>query len=149
MRTPIAHHPWIGPLWQHGDRGLVGSISIDPAIRPARDNGSTDAEVLINIVDIEPGPALDTRLATAAGHIRDALANLHLLKQYGVEHAPAGWREHYESLASTPLTQRLFVDGFEVTETLAVMVYFDFGDLDLLVVELDSSGQPTSVKLRP
>jgi hypothetical protein len=42
-----------------GDQELIGSIELDPAIRPPRDNGDRDAEVLLAVGAIESGPELD------------------------------------------------------------------------------------------
>jgi hypothetical protein len=43
----------------------------------------------------------------------------------------------------------LFLDGFEVSQALDVAACFDFGDLDMLIVKVDSSSRGMSVELRP
>ncbi len=147
--SPLVCDAWLGPLWRHGDHELVGSVSIDPAVRPARHDGATDAEVLLDIGSTELGPELNARVSLAAARIRAALANLDEIKRFGVEHAPADWRGYYEAPGTTPLVERLFLDGFEVSYALEVAVCFDFGDLDTLVVRVDATGCGMSVELRP
>jgi hypothetical protein len=75
-QPPLPHDDWLGPLWRYGDHSLIGSISIQLAIRPPRHNGETDAEVLLDIGCIEPGPELDAKVSIAAARIRSALAHL-------------------------------------------------------------------------
>lgn len=147
--SPVVHDAWLGPLWRHGDHELIGSISIDPTVRPARHNGATDAEVLLDIGPTTPEPELSARVSLAAARIRAALANLDQIQQFAVDHAPADWRRYYQAQGATPLIERLFLDGFEVSQALDVAACFDFGDLDMLIVKVDSSSRGISVELRP
>lgn len=147
--APIVDDPWLGPLWRYNDHELIGWITIDPAVRHARHDGSTDAEVLLNIGTFpQPSADLDARVSVAAQRIKTALANLDAIKQFGIEFAPAGWRDHYEPQTARPLIDRLFADGFEVDEELDVAVVFDFEDLDNLIVWIDANGRGTRVDLR-
>jgi hypothetical protein len=61
-RAPVLTHSWLGSLYRNGDQELIGSIELDPAIRPPRDNGDRDAEVLLEVGAIGPGPELDAHL---------------------------------------------------------------------------------------
>jgi len=75
--APIVDDPWLGPLWRYNDHELIGWITIDPAVRHARHDGSTDAEVLLNIGTFpQPSADLDARVSIAAQRIKTALANL-------------------------------------------------------------------------
>ncbi|MFD5505367.1 hypothetical protein ACFWJS_37745 [Streptomyces sp. NPDC127061] len=40
----------------------------------------------------------------------------------------------------TPLVERLFLKGFEVTSATEMDIDFDFGDLGMLVVRVDGQG---------
>lgn len=144
----MIHHDWLRTLRSYGEGALLGILSIDPSIRPPRANGETDAEVLLELDAVEPGPRLDMQLATAARRIKVALAKLSEVKAYGVEHGPSQWREYYEPLDSRPLVERLFLEGFEFNRNLDLTVTFDFEDLDVLLVHLDPTGHGRAVNLR-
>jgi hypothetical protein len=146
--TPLIHHDWLGDLYRYQDNALVGELQIDPRVRSPRNNGQTDAEVLLELDSIEPGPRLNAQLATVTTRIKAALANLAAIRAYGVEHGPADWREYCEPLDERPLVERLFLDGFEVKQDLDVTACFDFGDLDTLIVHLDPDGHGRAVALR-
>jgi hypothetical protein len=72
-----------------------------------------------------------------------------LIKTFAIEHAPAEWLQHYSSQPGPPVFERLFLEGFEIDEHDMLSVMFDFGDLDLLVVELGSDGRGQRVFLQP
>lgn len=146
-RTPEVHHAWLGPLWRYGSDHLIGSINIGQAIRRRRDNGGQDAEVLIDVTELVPGPALDHRINRAADCVRCALADLTGIKQQVIDQPPSGWLDHVRSLGLGAPRDCLFVEGFEVTADLVTVVSFDFGDLDMIVVSLDAQGAPISVEL--
>lgn len=147
--TPLIRHEWLGDLYRYEDNALIGELQIDPRVRSPRNDGRTDAEVLLELGSIEPGPRLDAQLATITTRIKAALANLAAIRAYGVEHGPADWRAHYEPLDDRPLVERLFLDGFEVNDALDVTACFDFEDLDTLIVHLDLDGHGRAVRLRP
>lgn len=129
-------HPELGLLLPYDQDQLLGSIDVPSAIRAARLNGQTDAEILIKI---DPCRDLADLVADAAARVRAGLADLERIKDYALAHAPADWREHYEQDDRVSLRDRLFFEGFTIS-TLMTEVLFDFGDLDLLVVELDPVG---------
>ena len=136
----VTRHPWLGEVRRYGEDQLLAAIDIDPAVRPARLNGETDAEVLIAVAPALSGSALDAVLAQAAEGIRAALANLDSIKSFALEHAPGDLHYDYPEVAETPLEERLFLAGFRVTSSAEMEVSFDFGDSDTLVVQLDARG---------
>jgi hypothetical protein len=93
-RAPVLTHSWLGSLYRNGDQELIGSIELDPAIRPPRDNGDRDAEVLLEVGAIGPGPELDSHLDACTARIRQALDRLPDLKHYALDHAPPGWVQY-------------------------------------------------------
>jgi hypothetical protein len=149
MAEVVVQHPWLGTVRRHGEDQMLASIEIDPAIRPARMNGQTDAEVLITAEPGLSGPALDTVLETSAERIRAALADLDGIKVFALAHAPDGWRRHYGAIAGPPLEERLFLEGFAVVSPVEMEVDFDFGDLDMLSVRLDVRGRGRDVRIVP
>lgn len=136
----IARHSWLGEVRRYGEDQLLAAIDIDPAVRPARLNGGTDAEVLIAAAPALSGSALDAVLAQAAEGIQTALANLDSIKSFALQHAPSDLHYDYPEVAETPLEERLFLEGFRVTSSAEMEVSFDFGDSDTLVVQLDAHG---------
>lgn len=147
--VPAIVHPWLGALRWHAQQELLGSIDIDPAIRPPRSNGSLDAEVLLEVVASGPGSGLQSHVEDCAARIKSVLPDLPLIQRYAVLHAPREWADHNEAQPGGSLIDRLFLDGIEVDERLRVSVIFDFGDLDSLVVQLDDQGHAASVIVRP
>jgi hypothetical protein len=59
------------------------------------------------------------------------------------------WVTSYSAQPGPPLFERLFLDGIEIERDLSLKLAFDFGDLDQLVVTLDTDGNPSDVFLRP
>jgi hypothetical protein len=140
-------HPWLGSLRRYGEDQLLGSIEVDPAIRPARLNGERDAEVLITVGSPAEGSELDIVLALATERIQAALADLDNIKAFGITHAPGEWRRHYEAIDPIPLTRRLFLEGFAVLSPAEMEISFDYGDLDMLVVRVDAEGRGQDVSV--
>jgi hypothetical protein len=137
----VARHSWLGEVRRYGEDQLLATIDIDPAIRPARLNGETDAEVLIAAAPALSGSALDAVLAQAAAGIRAALADLDSIKSFALAHAPSDLHYDYPEVAETPLEERLFLESFTVTSSAEMEVSFDFGDSATLVVKLDAHGR--------
>ena len=111
-RAPVLRHSWLGSLYRDGDQELIGSIELDPAIRAPRDNGDRDAEVLLEVGALEPGPEVDAHLAACAARTRQALERLPDLKRYALDHAPPSW-------CSTTRTSRAcrWQTGFSLTDS--------------------------------
>lgn len=146
--TPVVVHPWLGPLYWHRARELVGSVDIDPDIRPPRANGDQDAEILVEVGTIQVGAGLWAHLDGCAALVRRALVNLSSIRRDAVAQAPAWWLEHYSAESGGRLVDLLFLDGLEIDPDHRVSVVFDFGDLDSLVVRLDDQARTESVYLR-
>jgi hypothetical protein len=89
--APVLVHVWFGPLYRDGDQSLTGWIDLDAAVRPPRNDGSRDVEIVLETGTMEPGPELAVHVGACAARIRDALDRLSGLKRYAVDHAPAGW----------------------------------------------------------
>jgi hypothetical protein len=147
--APVLVHVWFGPLYRDGDQSLIGWIDLDAAVRPPRNDGSRDVEIVLETGTMEPGPELAVHVGACAARIRDALDRLSGLKRYAVDHAPAGWARYYAAQPGLPLPGRLFLEGIEVSEQLLVSLVFDFGDLDLLTLSLDHDGAAARVFLAP
>jgi hypothetical protein len=147
-RIPVLVDPWLGQVSRHGDGELIGFIEVDSAVRVPRQNGRRDVEFMLQVPPSAEGPALGAHVGQCAARFRQALAGLHSIKRYAVDHAPAGWAAQcaHEPRA---LTDVLFLDGLEADLHGRVSLVFDFGDLDQLVVRLDEQGQGTAVYLRP
>jgi len=79
---------------------------------------------------------------TRASRVQAALAALDEIKDYAAEHAPS----LLPGLA--PLRDALFLEGFTISAT-GTEIAFDYGDLDMIVVQADPSGQCHSVVLCP
>jgi len=141
-------HPWLGKLHWHGDRELLGSIDIDPAVRHPRYDGSRDAEILLEVAAIDSGPAIRAHVDRCAARIEQVLTELASIRRYAVHHAPTDWTDHYAAQPGGPLIDRLFLDGIEVDPHLRASVVFDFGDLDTLVVQLNDQGRGHRVYVR-
>src|SRR5690242_14196665 len=108
--APPIVHPWLGALHWHEQSELLGSIDIDPAIRPPRSNFSRDAEVLLEVVASGPGSSLQSHVEDCAARIKRVLTDLPLIQRYAVEHAPREWADHNEPQAGGSLIDRLFLD---------------------------------------
>lgn len=77
------------------------------------------------------------------------LTGLAAIKKDAIAGAPSGWVEHYDAWPGPPLLERLFLESIEVDDHLNVSLAFDFGDLDMLLVRLDTRGACTSADLCP
>jgi len=147
--APVLVRAWLGSLYRNGDQELIGSIELDPAVRRPRDNGSRDVEIILEIGTTEPGPALDAHVEACAGRIRSALDHLPGLKRYVLDHGPPDWVRYYAAQPGSSLVDRLFLEGLRVSGKLLVSLDFDFGDLDLVTVQLGHSGTGEEVSLHP
>jgi hypothetical protein len=141
----VARHSWLGEVHRYRADQLLATIDIDPAIRPARLNGKTDAEVLIAIAPGLSGSALDPVLARVAEGIRAALSDLDSIKSFALAHAPSDLHYDYPEVSETPFEDRLFLEGFTVTASAEMEVSFDYGDSGMLVVQLDALGRSRGV----
>jgi len=138
-------HPWLGTIRRHGDGQLITSISIPPAIRPARASGDASAEVLIEGASATADlPALADE---AASRDQAALAALDEIKDYAAEHAPGLLADNRLPVPAS-LRDALFLEGFTITGN-GTEIAFDYGALDMIVVQADPGGQCYSVTLCP
>jgi hypothetical protein len=147
--VPVLIHDRLGALYLHGGDELIGSINVDPEVRPARMNGDQDVEILLSIGGEDEGVALVARVERCAAKVDEASIILPLIKKFALEHLPAQWLEHYSLQPGPPVFERLFLEGLETDEHDTMRVVFDFGDLDQLIVELESDGRGRRVFLRP
>lgn len=145
MTIESVDHPWLGFLRRHDEGQLLGHIEIATTIRPPSLNGDASAEVIITVGTLPEGPKLNAVLTSAAERIQAALTNLENIKAFAIAQAPGDWRRHYEAVDATPLKERLFLEDFKVTSPTQMEVAFDFGDLDMLVVRIDSDGHGLDV----
>jgi hypothetical protein len=144
---PVVVHPWLGRLRWHEPGELLGSLDVDPDVRPPRMNGGRDVEVVLHVMPGVTDAVLQEHVDQCAAGIRDALGRLASIRQFAAEHAPAGWAAQYapESGSAAGL---LFLDYVEAGGNGQLALVFDFGDLDQLVVRLDGQGKVAQVSLR-
>jgi hypothetical protein len=60
--APVLAHVWFGQMYRDGHQALIGWIDLDPAVRPPRNDGRRDMEVLLETGTMEPGLPLPDRL---------------------------------------------------------------------------------------
>jgi len=143
-------HPWLGPLRLHEVDVLICHIDVDPTVRAPRLNGDRDIEILLRMDLVELGPtAAQGHIDRCASLCQGVLADLDRVKMWAVEHAPAKWLHHYGADGGPPLIDRLFLEGLDVNVDLQVAILFDFGELDLLEVNLDAHRECLSVAVVP
>jgi hypothetical protein len=98
-----------------------------------------------------PGPGATADLPAladeAASRVQAALAALDEIKDYAAEHAP-GLLAGNRPPVPASLRDALFLEGFTISGT-GTEIAFDFGDLDLIVVQADPGGHCHSVVLCP
>jgi hypothetical protein len=66
-------HPWLGELRWYQPGELIGSIDLDPVMRPPRSNGHRDVEVLLHVMPGITDTELRDHVDRCAARIRDAL----------------------------------------------------------------------------
>lgn len=69
------------------------------------------------------------------------LQSLDELRSAAEQLAPYEWRQYYFDRPEYP---GLFLDGLEFHDSGMIRVLFDFGDLDLLILDLHSDGRRTA-----
>ena len=98
-----------------------------------------------------PGPARRCQdppvLPQAASRVQAALAALDEIKDYAAEHAPSLLTDNRLPVPAS-LRDTLFLVGFTITGT-GTEIAFDYGALDMIVVQADPGGQCHSVVLCP
>lgn len=144
---PVVVHPWLGELRWHQPGELLGSLDVDPVVRPPRVNGGRDVEVVLHMMPGVTGALLQEHVDRCAARIRDALGRLASIRQFTAEHAPAGWAAQYAPESGAP-GGLLFLDYVEAAGNGQLELVFDFGDLDQLVARLDDQGNVVEVSLR-
>lgn len=92
--APLLVHTWLGPLYRDGAQELIGSIDLDSAVRPPRQNGDRGAEILLEMGTVGAGPQLAAHVDACAVRIRRALDRLPEHRGYTVSHAPADWARY-------------------------------------------------------
>ena len=86
-------------------------------------------------------------LPQAASRVQAALAALDEIKDYAAEHAPSLLTDNRLPVPAS-LRDTLFLEGFTITGT-GTEIAFDYGALDMIVVQADPGGQCHSVVLCP
>ena len=83
----------------------------------------------------------------AASRVQAALAALDEIKDYAAEHAPGLLADNRLPVPAS-LRDALFLEGFTITGN-GTEIAFDYGALDMIVVQADPGGQCYSVTLCP
>lgn len=92
-------------------------------------------------IDVEiHGSKPEDRAASSLSAVATLLDTIDTLRTSAEDLAPQDWQERYRAEANYA---GLFLEGFEFHDTGLVRVLFDFGDLDLLVLDLHASGERT------
>lgn len=120
------------PHFADGGTVLVGLVLATEAERARRPDGR--AHIDIEIHGHAPEDRVESALATADA----VLQSIDALRTAAEDLAPSHWRADY---LQRPAYPGLFVDALEFHETGLVRVLFDFGDLDILVLDLNPNGE--------
>lgn len=113
----------------------MGLVRAPDAERARRPDMRRDVDVEIHGTD--PHARTSSSLASALS----LLATISELRNDAEELAPAEWRGWYLDRPDYP---GLFLTGLEFHDDGTVRVLFDFGDLDLLILELHPDGRRTA-----
>ena len=97
-------------------------------------------------IDVEiHGSNPEERSASSLSAVATLLDGIDGLRTSAEDLAPQDWRDRYRAASDNG---GLFLEGFEFHDNGLVRVLFDFGDLDLLVLDLHRSGERT-VSIEP
>jgi hypothetical protein len=143
--TASFEHPWLDDVRRYGDDQLIAHIDIPAETRPAAHNGDASAEVLIEGAVAAADPL--ALASDAASRVQAALANLNAVKAYAAEHAPGLLALHRLPVAAS-LSEDLFLEDFAISAS-HTEIAFDYGELDMIVVQTDIGGYCLSVSLCP
>ncbi|XBB65934.1 hypothetical protein ABFU82_17670 [Nocardioides sp. WV_118_6] len=129
----MTHMDWaVPPHFADGGAVLCGLILAPEAERAVRPDDR--AHIDIEIHGQDPQGRSEAALATT-----DALLkSIDELKAAAEDLAPGRWRLEY---LERPDYSGLFLDGLEFHDSGTVRALFDFGDLDLLILELHPDGR--------
>ena len=118
---------------------LVGLVTAPASERSHRPDHRSQIDVEIH--GRNPVNRVDSSLSTIAS-LLDAIDEL----RTSAEHlAPTDWQDQYRNASNYA---GLFLEGFELHDDGLIRVLFDFGDLDLLILDLHRSGKRT-VSIEP
>ncbi|TCM47905.1 hypothetical protein [Kribbella sp. VKM Ac-2568] len=119
---------WVDePHWSEAGDVVMASIALSPLIRPPAKDGDPRLTVEIH------GDRADARVAETSGALRSLIPQLPVLAADALSAAPPGWHRSYPHAD-------LWLDGIEFHADGRVRLLYDFGDLDLLVLELHGNG---------
>jgi hypothetical protein len=105
----------------------MASIALSPLIRPPAKDGGPRLAVEIH------GDRADARVAETSMALRSLIPQLPVLAAEALSAAPPDWhRSHPDA--------DLWLDGIEFHADGRVRLLYDFGHLDLLVLELHGNG---------
>ncbi|MDO9439922.1 MAG: hypothetical protein Q7T73_03435 [Beijerinckiaceae bacterium] len=92
-------------------------------------------------IDVEiHGSHPEERAAPALGTVGSLLAAIDQLRSQAEALAPSDWKAEHRNVSGDDL----FLEGFEFHDEGLVRVLFDFGDLDLLILDLHADGRSTA-----
>lgn len=111
---------------------LMGAVKAPQAERRRRPDGR--AQVDVEIHGLDPQQRAESALVTSVA----LLDSIDDLRSKAEQLAPDEWRSQYLGRSEFA---GLFLEGFEFHDDGLVRVLFDFGDLDLLVLDLHPDGK--------
>lgn len=114
---------------------LVGLLKTPEAERRRRPDNRAQIDVEIHGQD--PAGRVESSLTASAS----MLQSIDELRSAAEQLAPDEWRQQYFDRLEYP---GLFLEGFEFHDGGTIRVLFDFGDLDLLILDLHSDGRRTA-----
>lgn len=118
---------------------LMGLVMAPPSEVTHRPDHRSQIDVEIH--GDNPKDRADSSLSTVAS----LLSAMDELRTSAENLAPKDWQERYLNSSNYA---GLFLEGFELHDDDLIRVLFDFGDLDLLILDLHRSGERT-VSIEP
>lgn len=123
----------VAPHFDVTGKVLMGSV-MAPAIE-VEHRPDHRSQIDVEIHGRDPEERTDSALSTVAS----LLASLDELRSVSKALAPADWKDQYPDASG----YGLFLEGFELHDDGLIRVLFDFGDLDLLILNLQPDGRRT------
>ena len=121
------------PHWLDREAVIVASVTVPPGVRRPTSSGSQRLDVEFRGFETS---GFDDYLSTLDALLRQ----LPELVQDTFRLAPPEWRHRYVDEASNLDLSDLWLDTVEFDVDGTTRLDFDFGDLDILVLEIDPDG---------
>lgn len=127
---------WDHPPWFDATGTVLMGLVKAPEAERRRRPGNR-AQIDVEIHGHDPMGRVESSLAATAS----LLQSIDELRSSAEQLAPHEWRQQY---LDQPEYTGLFLEGIEFHDSGATRVLFDFGDLDLLILDLHPDGRQTA-----